>query len=91
MKIALFHNPVAGGAVLKSSKLVRQFENAGYEVLYVSIKGKEWEGAFREPIDRAVVAGGDGTVSRLAPWLAWTTSSNFTAVRLLVKSSFSPR
>ena len=70
MKIALFHNPAAGSAVLKGSKLVRQFENAGYEVLYVSIKGKEWEGAFREPIDRAVVAGGDGTVSRLAPWLA---------------------
>src|SRR4029077_18305669 len=70
MKIALFHNPAAGSAVLKGSKLVRQFENGGYEVLYVSIKGKEWEGAFREPIDRAVVAGGDGTVSRLAPWLA---------------------
>ena len=56
--------------MLKGSKLVRQFENAGYEVLYVSIKGKEWEGAFRERIDRAVIAGGDGTVSRLAPWLA---------------------
>jgi diacylglycerol kinase family enzyme len=33
-------------------------------------KEKDWEGAFREPIDRAIVAGGDGTVSRLAPWLA---------------------
>jgi diacylglycerol kinase family enzyme len=70
MKIALFHNPAAGNAMLKGSKLVRQFENAGYEVLYVSIKGKDWERAFREPIDRAVIAGGDGTVSRLAPWLA---------------------
>ncbi len=70
MKIALFHNPAAGSAMLKGSKLVRQFENAGYEVLYVSIKGKDWERAFREPIDRAVIAGGDGTVSRLAPWLA---------------------
>jgi hypothetical protein len=33
MKIALFHNPAAGSAMLKVSKLVRQFENAGYEVL----------------------------------------------------------
>jgi len=33
MKIALFHNPAAGSAMLKGSKLVRQFENAGYEVL----------------------------------------------------------
>jgi diacylglycerol kinase (ATP) len=70
MKIALFHNPTAGSATLKGSKLARQFENAGYELLYVSTKGKEWEAAFREPIDRAVIAGGDGTVSRLAPWLA---------------------
>ena len=70
MKIALFHNPAAGNALFKGSKLVRQFENAGYEVLYVSIKGKDWERAFSEPVDRAVIAGGDGTVSRLAPWLA---------------------
>jgi diacylglycerol kinase (ATP) len=70
MKIALFHNPAAGNAMLKGRKLVRQFEQAGYQVLYVSIKGRDWEGAFREPIDRAIIAGGDGTVSRLAPWLA---------------------
>jgi diacylglycerol kinase (ATP) len=70
MKIALFHNPRAGSAALKISELVRQFENAGYDVLYRSIKEKHWEGAFREPIDRVVIAGGDGTVSRLAPWLA---------------------
>lgn len=56
--------------MLKGSKLVRQFENAGYEVFYVSIKGQDWEGAFREPFDRVIIAGGDGTVSRVAPWLA---------------------
>jgi diacylglycerol kinase family enzyme len=70
MKIALFHNPAAARAMLKGSKLVRQFENAGYEVFYVSIKGQDWEGAFREPFDRVIIAGGDGTVSRVAPWLA---------------------
>ena len=70
MKIALFHNPGAGTAMLKGRKLVRQLENAGYEVLYVSIKRKDWERVFREPIERAIIAGGDGTVSRLAPWLA---------------------
>ena len=57
MKIALFHNPAAARAMLKGSKLVRQFENAGYEVFYVSIKGQDWEGAFREPFDRVVIAG----------------------------------
>jgi diacylglycerol kinase (ATP) len=70
MKVALFHNPGAGKAMLKGRKLVRQLEYAGHEVLYVSMKTKDWERAFRESMDRAIIAGGDGTVSRLAPWLA---------------------
>jgi diacylglycerol kinase family enzyme len=70
MKVALFHNPGAGKAALKGRKLVRQLEYAGHEVLYVSMKTKDWERAFREPIERTIIAGGDGTVSRLAPWLA---------------------
>ncbi|MGA8655563.1 MAG: diacylglycerol kinase family protein [Chthoniobacterales bacterium] len=47
-----------------------QFEHAGYEVHYASIKERDWEKAFTEPCDRIVIAGGDGTISRLAPWLA---------------------
>jgi hypothetical protein len=39
-------------------------------VLYVSIKERAWEKAFTEPFDRIVIAGGDGAISRLAPWLA---------------------
>jgi diacylglycerol kinase family enzyme len=70
MKIALFHNPKAGNAVLNANQLVRQFENARYEVFYVSIEEEDWEKAVSEPVDRVVIAGGDGTVSRLAPWLA---------------------
>jgi diacylglycerol kinase (ATP) len=70
MNVALFHNPEAGLGQLKVRTLVRQFEEAGYDLLYVSIKEKHWEKAFGEPIDRAVVAGGDGTVSRLAPWFS---------------------
>ena len=70
MKIALFHNPRAGNSMLNAKKLVRQFESARYEVLYASIKEKDWEKTLSEPVDRVVIAGGDGTVSRLAPWLA---------------------
>jgi diacylglycerol kinase (ATP) len=72
MKIALFHNATAGDRRLKGSELVRQFAEAGYDVLYVSTKEEGWESAFRSQIDRAVVAGGDGTVSRVAPWLSAT-------------------
>jgi diacylglycerol kinase (ATP) len=70
MKIALFHNPRAGNAMLNANKLVRQFENARYEVFYASMEEEDWEKVLSEPVDRIVIAGGDGTVSRLAPWLA---------------------
>jgi diacylglycerol kinase (ATP) len=56
--------------MLNARKLVRQFEKARYDVLYVSIKEEGWEEALHERVDRVVIAGGDGTVSRLAPWLA---------------------
>jgi diacylglycerol kinase family enzyme len=69
MKIALFHNPSAGSGTEGSGRLLRQFANAGYDVLYVPANEKGWEAAFRWPIERAVIAGGDGTVGRLAPWL----------------------
>ena len=70
MKIALFHNAGAGSGPASRGRFVRLFANAGYEVLYVPTNEKGWEAAFRRPIDRAVIAGGDGTVGRLAPWLA---------------------
>jgi diacylglycerol kinase (ATP) len=70
MKIALFHNSGAGSGSTGRGGFIRQFANAGYDVLYVPTNEKGWEAAFRWPIERAVVAGGDGTVGRLAPWLA---------------------
>ncbi|MBV8214879.1 MAG: hypothetical protein JOZ08_16860 [Verrucomicrobia bacterium] len=70
MKIALFHNPGAGERALDGNQLIRLFAEAGHDVLYVPIQHGGWESVFRNRIDRAVVAGGDGTVSRLAPWLA---------------------
>src|ERR1700752_4854714 len=69
MKIALFHNPGAGDRAFDGNQLIRPFVEAGYDVMYVTTQQKGWESAFRNPIDRAVIAGGDGTVSRLAPWL----------------------
>jgi diacylglycerol kinase (ATP) len=70
MKVALFHNPKAGNGTFKVSEFVRAIETAGHKVLYVSIKTKDWQQAFCEPIDRVIIAGGDGSVSRLSPWLA---------------------
>ena len=72
MKIALFHNPGAGDRTLDGNQLIRHFAEASYDVIYVPTNKKGWESAFRNSIERAVIAGGDGTVSRLAPWLAAT-------------------
>jgi diacylglycerol kinase (ATP) len=70
MKIALFHNPSAGDRALDGNQLIRNFAEASYDVTYVPTNQKGWESVFKNPLDRAVIAGGDGTVSRLAPWLA---------------------
>jgi hypothetical protein len=70
MKIALFHNPSAGDRSLDGSRLIRYFVEAGNDVTYVVTNQKGWESAFKKPIGQAVIAGGDGTVSGLAPWLA---------------------
>jgi diacylglycerol kinase (ATP) len=70
MKITLFHNAGAGNGRIGRLALIRQFASAGYDVFYVPTNEKGWEAAFRRPLDRAVIAGGDGTVGRLAPWLA---------------------
>ena len=70
MRIALVHNPKAGNGTFKVSEFVRQIESAGHKVLYVSIKEKDWPKIFGELIDRVIIAGGDGSVSRIAPWLA---------------------
>jgi diacylglycerol kinase (ATP) len=70
MRIALVHNPKAGNGTFRVSEFVRQIESAGHKVLYVSIKEKDWPKIFGELVDRVIIAGGDGSVSRVAPWLA---------------------
>src|SRR5436309_14027177 len=70
MKIALLHNPSAGNSMLKATELVRRLENARYEISYASTEEEGWEKALSVPVDRVVIAGGDGTVSRVCPWLA---------------------
>ena len=72
MKVAFFHNPKAGEGSLRTKDIIRRLQDGGHKVLYISIKDNNWERVFGEPINRAIVAGGDGTISRLAPWLAGT-------------------
>jgi diacylglycerol kinase family enzyme len=70
MRIALLHNPKAGNGTFRVSKFVRQIEKAGHEVVYALIKQNDWEDVFAEPIDRVIIAGGDGPFRREEELLA---------------------
>ena len=66
MKIALFHNPGAGGRTFDGNQLIRLFAEAGHDVLYAPTQKKGWESVFRNPIERAIIA---GETAPLAAWL----------------------
>jgi diacylglycerol kinase family enzyme len=71
VRVTLIHNPGAGKQGRNDSgKLVALLRDAGHEVRYQSSKDDGWEDALDEPSDLVAVAGGDGTVSRVARRLA---------------------
>jgi diacylglycerol kinase family enzyme len=67
VRVTLIHNPGAGrqggdeGAALR-----RLLGECGYEVRYASAKEDGWKQALEESAELIVVAGGDGTVARVA-------------------------
>jgi diacylglycerol kinase (ATP) len=67
VRVTLIHNPGAGrqGAG-EASRLRRLLGNCGYAVRYQSAKEDGWKGALKKPADLVIVAGGDGTVARVA-------------------------
>ena len=67
MRVTLIHNPGAGrqegdGA----AKLVRLLENEGHVVRVASAADENWKQLLEAPADLVAVAGGDGTVARVA-------------------------
>jgi diacylglycerol kinase family enzyme len=69
VRVTLFHNPAAGDTSLGAEQLETILRDAGYQVRYQSI-GKGWRSALDDPGELAIVAGGDGTVARVAIALA---------------------
>lgn len=65
MKVTLIHNPSAGDAN-DAEHLRRLIRGAGHEVRYHSGADAGWEAILEEPADLVAVAGGDGTVTRVA-------------------------
>ena len=67
MRITLIHNPGAGRQRGdEASKLVALLGRAGHDVRYRSAKKPGWKRALKKKADLIVVAGGDGTVGKVA-------------------------
>ena len=71
MHITLIHNPGAGESGAKDAKKLRKLLEAhGHDVRYRSTKEDGWKPALKKRADLVVVAGGDGTVGKVARRLA---------------------
>jgi diacylglycerol kinase (ATP) len=70
MLVTLIHNPSAGDQHEDGKSLKKLLRKAGHEVRYRSAKEDGWKKALKKPADLVVVAGGDGTVGRVARRMA---------------------
>ncbi len=67
MRITLIHNPGAGTSGAKEATNLRRFlEQHGHDVRYRSTKEEGWKRALKKKADLIAVAGGDGTVGKVA-------------------------
>jgi diacylglycerol kinase (ATP) len=66
MRILLLHNPKAGSEEHEGEDFIKALRRAGHKATYQSSKKKGITEALKKKIDLALVAGGDGTVSKVA-------------------------
>jgi diacylglycerol kinase family enzyme len=67
VKVILIHNPGAGDDEQHSGEqIARLIRKAGHKPTTISSKDKRWKKTLKKPCDLVVVAGGDGTVGRVA-------------------------
>jgi diacylglycerol kinase (ATP) len=65
-KATVLHNPDAGEGEISEKELVREIESAGFKCSYSSTKEFRWENIDTDESDFLVLAGGDGTVRKIA-------------------------
>jgi diacylglycerol kinase family enzyme len=70
MRVTLIHNPKAGKGHPIGAELQALIEEAGHKVRYQSSKEKKWARALKRETDLVVIAGGDGTIRKVATRLA---------------------
>jgi diacylglycerol kinase family enzyme len=64
-KTNLLHNPAAGDNDFSRKELVKLITEEGFECTYSSVKDEGWD-AFDNETDFLIIAGGDGTIRRVA-------------------------
>ncbi|MEH6679192.1 MAG: diacylglycerol kinase family protein [Sediminicola sp.] len=62
----LIHNPTAGDSQHNKEMLLEKISRLGFQVRYVSTDAENWKGAIKDPTDAFFLAGGDGTVHKVA-------------------------
>src|SRR5687768_1332332 len=65
-KATVLHNPEAGEGETSKQELIRKIESAGFKCSYSSTKQFRWENIDTEQTDFLILAGGDGTVKKVA-------------------------
>ena len=65
MHAVLIHNPTAGTGSHAAEAVLGLLREAGYSVTECSTKERAYKAALRRPADLILVAGGDGTVTRV--------------------------
>lgn len=66
MQVTLMHNPKAGSGKPSSYKFKKLFKKSGYDLKYQSTKKKDYKKALENPGEAVIVAGGDGTIGKVA-------------------------
>jgi len=72
IRVTLLHNPRAGTpeGPWTAAQILAVIRQAGHQPLYKSSKDEDWHSVLNEPADLIAVAGGDGTVAKVARCLA---------------------
>jgi diacylglycerol kinase family enzyme len=67
MRVVLIHNPGAGDDSGPDAKQLKaMIHDAGHDLEYRETKGRKWKSALEAPVDLVAIAGGDGTVAKVA-------------------------
>ena len=66
MRALLVHNPKAGSGRPNGDELLAALDAAGFSTTYCSVKNGDLDQALAQPADIVIVAGGDGTVAKIA-------------------------